>query len=177
MLRKSICLSVLICLAVPLLAEDPSAVPVDKKVGYALLDALGQAFRQMAATGSGGVENMTRAVEGFMVDAKKARAENQIDAVFFARYGRILGIIKLVVAPDPSGILSHMIDQELRTFVYDILGEDWRDSGPGAINQVANSIADEIINLHLYLDNLEMREKLRKAWDKSMPGPATKKDK
>jgi hypothetical protein len=70
-----------------------------------------------------------------------------------------------------------MIDQELRTFVYDILGEDWRDSGPGAINQVANSIADEIINLHLYLDNLEMREKLRKAWDKSMPGPATKKDK
>jgi hypothetical protein len=176
MLRKSICLFVLIFLTVPLLAEKPGAIPVDKKVGYALLDALGQAFRQMAATGSGGAEKMTRAVERFMIDAKKAKGENQIDAVFFARYGRILAIIKLVVAPDPSGILGHMIDQELSSFVYDVLGEDWKGSGPGAINQVANSIADEIISLHLYLDNAETKDKLRKAWDKTMPGPATKKE-
>jgi hypothetical protein len=27
------------------------------------------------------------------------------------------------------------------------------------------AIADEIINLHLYLDNIETKENLRKAWD------------
>lgn len=176
MLRKSICVSILILLAVPLLAEEPGAAPLDKKVGYALLDAIGQAFREMAVSGSGGAEKVTQAVERFMVDAKRAKEQKQIDAVFFARYQRILAIIKLVVAPDPSAVLGHMLDQELSRFVYDILGEDWKGSGPVAINQVANAIADEVINLHLYLDDIETKEKLRKAWDKSMPGPSTKKE-
>jgi hypothetical protein len=39
-----------------------------------------------------------------------------------------------------------------------------------------DAIADEIINLHLYLDNIEMKEKLRKAWDEKMAAPAKKKE-
>jgi hypothetical protein len=177
MFKKSVCLLALVLLAVPLLSKESGATPVDKKVGFALLDAIGQAFRELAASGSGGVGKMTEAVERFMSDAKKAREQKQIDAVFFARYQRVLAVIKLVVAPDPSGILGHVIDQEMGRFVYDVLGENWTGSGPEAINQVANAIANEVIKLHLYLDDVEKKGSLREAWDKSMPGPAQKKGK
>lgn len=174
--KRVLSLLILILFTVPLMAEDPGAVPVDKKVGYALLDALAQTFHEMAMTGTGGVEKVTQAIQKFMADARKAKEQNQIDAVFFGRYRRVLAIIKLAIAPDPSGILGHMIDQELSSFVYEVLGEDWKGSGPGAIGQVANAIAEEIINLHLYLDNIETKEKLRKAWDEKMSGPPKKKE-
>jgi hypothetical protein len=56
-----------------------------------------------------------------------------------------------------------------------VLGEDWKGSGAGAIGQVADAIAYEIIDLQMYLDNLEMREKLRKDWDKKFSDVLPKK--
>ena len=35
-------------------------------------------------------------------------------------------------------------------------------------------IADELINLRLCLDDIETKEKLRKAWDEKLSGPAGK---
>jgi len=110
-----------------------------------------------------------------MADARKARDQNQIDAVFFARYRRLLAIIRLAVAPDPEGILVPLLNEEFARFVREVLGEEYKVTGPQAIGQVANAIADELINLRLYLDNIETKEKLRKAWDEKMSGP-TKKD-
>ena len=40
---------------------------------------------------------------------------------------------------------------------------------------VANAIAEEIINLHLYLDNIETKQKLRKAWDEKFSAAGEKK--
>lgn len=74
-----------------------------------------------------------------------------------------------------GGILVPIIDRELELFVKDVLAEDFKSSGPEAIGQVANAIADEIINLHLYLDNLETKEKLRKAWDEKFSAAGEKK--
>lgn len=177
MLKKAVCLSVLILFAVPVLAEDvgTGSFSVDKNVGYSLLDAIGQTFHEMAVSGSGGPEKVTQAIQKFMADAKKAKEQKQIDALFFARYQRILGIIKLAIGPDPDGILVPIIDRELALFVKDVLAEDFKSSGPEAIGQVANAIADEIINLHLYLDNLETKEKLRKAWDEKFSAAGDKK--
>jgi hypothetical protein len=176
MLKKLMCLSILIFLTVPLLAEEPGAAPLDKKIGYALLDAIGQTFHEMAVAGTGGVEKVTQAVSKFMADAKKAKEQKQIDPVFFERYRRILAVIKLAVAPDPEGILVPIFDEELSRFVREVLGEEYKSSGPQAIGQVANAIADEIINLHLYLDDFEKKEELRKAWDEKMSAPAKKRD-
>jgi hypothetical protein len=177
MLKKAVCLSVLVLFAAPILAEDTGAgsLPVDKKVGYALLDAIGQTFHEMAVSGSGGVEKVTQAISKFMADARKAKEQKRIDALFFARYQRILGIIKLAVGPDPDGILVPIINRELGLFVKDVLAEDFKSTGPEAIGQVANAIADEIINLHLYLDNIETKEQLRKAWDEKFSGAGDKK--
>ncbi|OGD18403.1 MAG: hypothetical protein A2W03_06750 [Candidatus Aminicenantes bacterium RBG_16_63_16] len=174
MLKKGFGLIALILLAVPVLSGETGASAVEKQAGYTLIDAIGQTFHEMAMSGSGGVEKVNTAVEKLMAEARKAKEENRIDGVFFSRYARILAIIKVAVAPDPEGILVPMFDDELRRFVREVLGEDYKTSGPQAIGQVANAIADELINLHLYLDNIETKEKLRKAWDEKMSGPAKK---
>lgn len=176
MLKKCLGLIGVILLAFPVLSAETSGIPVDKTAGYALIDGIGQTFHDMAVSGTGGVAIVNKSVEKFMADARKAKEQNQIDAVFYARYARILAIIKIAVAPDPQGILVPMFDDELRRFVREVLGEDYKGSGPQAIGQVANAIADELINLHLYLDNIETKEKLRKAWDEKMSGPAKKEE-
>lgn len=176
MLRKMLCLTILVLLTIPVLAEESAGVPVDKSVGYTLLDSLGQTFYEMAVSGSGGPERLMSAIKKLMGDARRAKDQKQIDGVFFARYNRILAIIKLAISPDPDGILLPIISPELDHFVMDILAEPRKSSGPEAINQVANAIADEIINLHLYLDNIETKEKLRKAWEEKFAGAMPKKD-
>jgi hypothetical protein len=176
MCKKFACLLVLILVSACLFAQESGGAPMNKDVGYALLDAVGQTFHEMAVSGTGGVEKVTGAVLKLMADARKARDQNQIDAVFFARYRRILAIIKLAVAPDPQGILVPMLNEEFARFVYGVLGEEYKVSGPEAIGQVANAIADELINLHLYLDNIETKEKLRQAWDEKMSGHTNKEE-
>jgi hypothetical protein len=116
-------------------------------------------------TGSGGLDKLEKGIQQFMADAKKAKDQNQLNSVFFRRYAYLLAIIKMVMTPDPGGILTPVIDRELGQFVGNVLGEEWKGSGPGAIGQVANAIATEIIDLQMYMDNLEAREKLRQAWD------------
>ena len=113
-----------------------------------------------------------------MGEARKAKEQSKIDAVFYARYQRLLGIIKLVMAPDPGGILVPVIDQELKRFVTEVLGEEYKGTGPGAIGQVANAIADEIVNLRLYMDNVEIKARLRKEFDEKFNDvvPAKKKE-
>lgn len=174
MLRKSFTIIVLILMAASWVSAAPAASPVDKTVGYALIDAIGRTFHEMAMAGSGGAEKVTKAVEGFMAEARTAKDKGQVDGVFFVRYARILGILKIAVAPDPEGILVPMFDDELRRFVREVLGEDYKGTGPEAIGQVANAVVNELLNLHLYLDDIETKEKLRKAWDEQMSRPAEK---
>jgi hypothetical protein len=177
MIRKLLCFALLAALIIPVFAED-QAVPIgDKKVGYALLDGIGQMFHQMAATGAGVPDTLEKGIQQFMADAKKAKAQNQINPVFYRRYAYLLAVIKMVAAPDPGGILSPVIDRELGQFVGNVLGEEWKRSGGEALGQVANAIAYEIIDLQMYVDNLEAREKLRKAWDeKFLKATPAKKD-
>lgn len=177
MMKKLLCLIVLAAVAMPVWAEDPVLPAIDKKAGSALLDSIARLFRDMAAQGAGTKDERLQRIEQFLIqsmqEAKKAREQNQIDPVFYARYQRLLGIIKMTMAPDPGGILVPILDQELKRFVSEVLGEDYK--GPGAIGQVANAIADEIINLQLHLDNFETKAKLRKAFDDGFSLAAPKK--
>jgi hypothetical protein len=165
MFKKLLCAVLFAALTISAFAADPTSPADSKKAAYALLDGIGQMFHQMAVTGTGGAEKLEKGLQQFMADAKKAKGQDQINPVFYRRYTYLLAIIKMVVAPDPGGILVPVIDRELGQFVANVLGEDWKGSGPGAIGQVANAIAYEIVDLQMYMDNLEAREKLRKAWD------------
>ena len=166
MLRKILSVGILCILVLPVLAEDPAAAPVDKKIGHALLDSFTTYFHEMAVSGSGGYEKVSRAFDKFMADAKKAKEQNQIDPVFFSRYKRILTIMGLTMIPSEEGIFVDILNQEFGHFVRDVLGEDLINfKGSGAVGQLALAISEEILNLHLYLDNIEAKEKLRKSFE------------
>lgn len=175
MRKKILGLILLTALAFPALAEDPARAPIDKKTAYQLLDSIGLMFHEMAMTGVGGKEKLEKGIQQFMAEAKKAKEQQQIDRVFFNRYARLLAIIKLVMAPDPGGILVPIIDREMARFVAEVLGDDWKGSGAAAIGQVSDAIAYEIIDLQMYLDNLETRAKLRTDWDKKFSDVLPKK--
>ena len=175
MIKKILGLILLIALIFPALAEDPARTPIDKKAASRLLDSIGQMFYEMAMTGVGDKDKLEKSIQQFMAEAKKAKEQQQIDRVFFNRYARLLAIIKLVMAPDPGGILGPIVDRELGRFVAEVVGDDWKGSGAAAVGQVADAIAYEIIDLQMYLDNLEKREKLRTDWDKKFSDVLPKK--
>lgn len=167
MFKRAAGLLIMVLLVVPVISSkmESSRPAVDRKAGYALLDSLSQTFYELVVSESGGLEKINQAIQKCMSEARKVKDQNQVEPVFFARYQRLLGVIKLAMAPDPDGILVPVINRELAVFVKDVLVEDFKGSGPEAIGQVTRAIRDEIINLQLYLDNLERQEKLRKAWD------------
>jgi len=175
MRKMMIGLVLIVALGLPALAEDPLPAPADKKAAYRLLDSLGQMFHEMAVTGSGGKDTLEKSLQQFMAEAKKAKDEQRIDAIFFNRYARLLAVIKLITAPDPGGILVPIIDREMSRFVAEVLGDDWQGSGAKAVGQVADAVAYEIIDLQMYLENPETRERLRKDWDKKFSDVLPKK--
>jgi hypothetical protein len=168
MFKKFLCAVLLAAMTVPAFAAADSAPAMDKKVASSLIDEIGEMFHQMAAKGTGGAEMIDKGIQQFMADAKKARDAKQINAIFYRRYAYVLAIIKMTAAPDPGGILTPIIDRELGQFVGNVLGEEWKGTGSAAIGQVANAIITELIDLQMYVDNLEKREKLRKAWDEKL---------
>jgi len=169
MKMKGIWLTLLVCFwAVNLGALDESADQT-KRAGYALLDAYVKSFQEMAAQGSGaGLEDRLKAMAG---DANKAKEAGEINLVFYSRYARLLAVTKLMVQPDPGNILIPVIIREVADFLLDVTGEEptaYKAGGAPAVGQVANAIAEEIIDLQIYLDTLDKREAIRKKLDQGM---------
>jgi hypothetical protein len=154
-----------------LAARDNPAGPKEK-AGYGLLDLFVTAFRDMATKGT--PETLEPTLLKMASELKKAREAGEIDAVFNARFSRVLAVVKLIIAPDPGGMLGPVINRELLFFVHDMTGEDYKGGeGAAAINQVANAIAEEILNLQIYLDTKDTREALRKKLDDRISGKET----
>ena len=158
MIRKIIIIVFLLSFSLGLAAQG--------KEGTALLDRLNLMFKDLAEKGSGGEAAVVPGLQALLADAKKAREENRIDAVFFRRYRRILMVLRLMVLEDNQGILSPLIERELGDFVEDVKGERIEMSGEKAIAAVAGSVAAEILDLHLYPERLKAREKLMKEFEK-----------
>lgn len=150
------------------LAAMDNPINPKEKAGYALLDLFITSFRDMVTRGSGDLDPTLLKMAS---ELKKAREADEIDAVFYARLSRVLALTKLVIVPDPGRILGYVIDREMLFFVHDIMGEELnREGGPAAINQAANAIAEEILNLQIYLDTKDKREALRKKLDDRISG-------
>ena len=161
----------------PLVAESPAAPPIDKKAGYALLDAYASFFHDMAVSGSGGYAKVSPAFRKFLSDASQARQNKEIDQVFFTRYKRMLMVTELTMIPSEE-LVWDVIEQELARFVKDILGEQFNgpDLKTSKIGLLATALSEEILNLHLYLDDIEAKDRLRKSFEgKFMSPPPAKK--
>jgi len=159
MIRKIIALGLFVLIA------SSAYLPAKEEAGHLLLDKLTEAFRQMAESGSGGREGVTKALQTLMIEARQAKDQREIDPVFFAGYIRVLQILRLATIEDPAGILAPLTEKEIKSFIEDVKGEE-PDFTKNKIGQTAEAIAEEIINLHLYLDTKKERTKLWKEYEK-----------
>ncbi len=149
----------------------PSSAAGKTEAGYVLLDRILVLFRNLAMTGSGGRVAVETGLEGIMTEAVQAKTRNQIDPVYFRRLNRLLAIMKLAVAADSKGILKPSIDRMTSDFVEDISGQApvlGKDGGVG-LGVLAAALADEIVNLRIYLDTKEQKAKLLEQWMNSFP--------
>lgn len=171
MVKKILALGFLALFSLNLAAMDNPANSKEK-AGYALLDLFINSFREMATKGV--TDTLEPTLLKMASELRKAREAGEVDAVYYTRLTRVLALTKLVIVPDPGRILEPVINREMLFFVHDITGEDLnRDGGPAAIGQVANAIAEEILNLQIYLDTKDKREALRKKLDERISGKET----
>lgn len=155
----AVLISILILSAWPLIGLYPDK---ENPSGTELLDSLVLSFKELASSGKGGYEAVNQVLQNSMSGLKKAKEQGRIDAVFYMRYKRMLTIMKLAIIDtpyDPEGILDDFILKELNSFDEDVTGikSEREHRGIGAI---AGAIAEEILNLHIYLDGLKNRDKL-----------------
>jgi len=136
------------------------------RVGYDLLDRLVEMFRGMAASGTGGRQQVDENLDSFMGEARAALEKKAIDPVFFHRYRQMLSMIKLFIVEDDKGILEPLIEREGRQFVAYTTGAVLAPDEKMPIGIIADAIAHGIIDLHFYLKTREAREKMRQEWDK-----------
>ena len=115
-----------------------------------LLDSIIVGFNKLAQKGSGGYEEVNNLLQNSMARLKKARIEKEIDEVFYARYKRILEVLKLAILEkreDAEGILSDLIGQKMASFAYDITGRTWDMEDPKnrGLRPIAGAIIWEIL--------------------------------
>jgi hypothetical protein len=181
MIKKAMILLIIIVylfLFCPFLRASRISDPAEESAGYALLDTVFVAFKELAEMREPVMEKTQEALTGMMQDAKNARAQNQIDDVFFKRFHRILLVLNIVIIPvekDESDIMApfykRTIFGEINQFIEDIEGEKYdvqKAGGKEAINKLSQAISHEIINLRIYLDTKEKREKLIAEYEKQM---------
>ncbi|MBM3297834.1 MAG: hypothetical protein FJY83_09595 [Candidatus Aminicenantes bacterium] len=145
------------------------------KAGSVLLDKLTGTFKHLAETGAGGREALQKSMQALITEARAARAQNQVDAVFFFKFNRLMTVIQLAIVEDPQGILAPLIDREVGAFVEEVTGESVVLSGAEGkrvgIGTIAGALADEILNLKVYLETLPRREAMRQDFYKQFsPG-------
>jgi len=164
MLRKTTVLSCLLIFGLALAAaENP-----DPRAGYAVLDSFVGMFQEMSQKGTGGFDVVDKALQKIMADVKKAKAEGKIDKIFYARMTRLLAVVRLAVQPDPEIILGPYIQKEIAEFVREVTGEGMTGDGKRGIGAIAEAMAQEIINLRIYLETLPRRAELMKSLEQGL---------
>jgi len=176
MARKTIIfVCIILCLlffSLNLISSGISFKSADKDAGYALLDSLVVTFKQMAEKRESVFDKADKELEEMMREAMRAKAQDQIDAVFFKRFSRILLVLKLVIGnPSEEVILTQLMKREVSRFIEDVEGVKFdieKAGGAEAINKFSLAVSHEIVDLRIYLDNKEKREKLIEEYQKQM---------
>ena len=141
-----------------------SSAPAEESAGYALLDSLVVAFKELAEQRNAVVERTQKALVSMMKEANNAKAQGQIDTVFFKRFHRILMVLNIIITPaKDGGIMKPLYFREINKFIEDIEGEPFGLEKVGEnefINKFTQAISHEIIELRIYMDNKGKREKL-----------------
>lgn len=161
MARKVILIVILCLFCTNLFAES-------KDAGYVLLDKIIFFFQDMAEKGTGGPKKVDPFLQEMMSEVKEAKAQALVDPVFFKRYTRLLMVMKLVMVEDSEGILGQLINREVSQFIEDVKGEKVQIEGKRGISIgcISEALAEELLNLRLYLNTREQKAKLKEEFEK-----------
>ena len=173
MFKKATLILCALFLCVSLCPADMTGNGGEDEAAYALLDKLVLAFRTMAEKGTGGKDVVNNALNEIMATARTAKEQGQLDPVFSRRFRRILITLRLAIVEDKEGILEPLIKREIGDFVLDIYGElgvpiDKKGEPAIGIGRIAGAVAEEILNLQIYLDTKEEKAKLMEEHKKKL---------
>jgi len=174
-IKKALCVG-LFSLMVLHLSGQMSSFPDQKDPGYAFLDLYIKTFQGMAASGTGGKDIVEKELRKIMAQANSTRAENKTDPVFHARFSRLMTVTLLSILPDPENIFAPILNYEISRFIKETIGKEVpsKDQRGAYIGQLAQALAMATIDLRLYLDN---RDKRNKMWEELAKGSlVSKKD-
>jgi len=119
-----------------------------KQAGYMLLNSIVVTFAELSRTGKGTEEMILRELNSWMAQARLAKEKKLIDNVFFARYKRILVVIRLTIIREADHAFDQLIIREINKFDIPrkVKGE------VRGLASVSDALAQEILSLKRYLD-------------------------
>lgn len=162
--------------------DRPPPPSPGENIASILLDSIVVGFNKLAMKGAGAYNPVNDLLQESMARLNKARTDKNVDEIFYARYKRILVVLKLAIMDrkdDTQGILSDLIGKEMQAFAFDITGEirDMHDPKKRGIASIAKAIIWEILNLHIHLDTKDNRGNLMRKYFKTLPPPPAVKKK
>ena len=165
----------LVAFSTSLFPLDSVSASADEKAGLALLDSLYVTFKELAEKRNSVMDKTQRALIDIMKEARKANAQGQIDQPFFKRFQRVIQVLYMLTnSPDDGGILLPIYFGEINKFIEDVEGIkiDVMTAGSNtAINTFSKAVSHEVVNLRLYLESKEDRDKLMGQYAKDIKLP------
>ncbi|MFC2157070.1 hypothetical protein ACFLT9_04465 [Acidobacteriota bacterium] len=175
MTKKIMILLCLLVFCTGLFPLDSVSSAAEEKAGLALLDSLYVTFKDLAEKKNSVMDKTQRALVDIMKETQSARAQGQIDQSFFNRFHRIIQVLYMLTSPpDDGGILAPLYFGEINRFIEDVEGIkiDVQTAGSNvAINTFSKAVSHEVVNLRLYLESREDREKLMGQYAKDLNLP------
>jgi len=169
-MRKTAVWILLVSLAAGMTWAGPQLWPASAagktEPGLVLLDRILVLFQKLAADGTGGRAVVLKGLEDIMNEAVQAKTKAQLDPVFFRRFSRLLMIMELNFMPESKSILKAHVDRQTADFVEEVAGVRpvvGKDGGVG-FGDMAAALADEIVNLRIYLETKDRKAKLLEQW-------------
>ncbi|MFC2154908.1 hypothetical protein ACFLRB_00250 [Acidobacteriota bacterium] len=156
-MKQRIFLIVFTCLfcvsltAGPAVGEEFNFEVKGEGVGYTLLNDIVDLFKNLSASGKGGLKHIETHLIKWWWAAKKARSSNLIDEKFYARYKNLLEVITLcIIIPDRNNpIIESIISEGISKF--DIPKTEG-DQNVAGLSSIARALSEEILSLKKYLD-------------------------
>lgn len=178
--QKFFALGLIGMLGLTLSTSANSAPTQADQTGYQLLERLVQVM--VKAVAPGGTEDINQGIILLAKELKTAREAKRMDDLFAIRYSRLLSVIRQAVLKDPEVLYWPMYRYSMVDFIEERTGwiPDWKellfivnDHGGSGIGLafLADAIMNEVVSLHIHLDNLAKRPDILKAYmEKSMKG-------
>jgi hypothetical protein len=142
--------------------------------GFDLLDRLIVAVVKGAAPG-GNAGDIGADIIELAKELKSARESKKVDDLFAVRYSRLLSAVRQSLLMDPEALYWPMYRFSMMDFIEERTGQmpEWKDvlfivndhGGAGiGLGMIADAVISEVVSLHIYLETLDKRPEILKAY-------------